>query len=253
MQRDKTAILLVSFGKVDQKENELDVLEEALKQTFTGVDVYQAYCSERILSRLKEKGIVRDSVSQAIERIRQKAQYEHLIVQPAFVADGSENKRVRKEILRYEDSSWKISYGKTLLERAEIQEKIAHEIAQEYCLAPQEALVLMGHGSVCSGEEYKQFQKKVHRYKGQNFLTMSEGAPYIYAVDKLQREGYQRICLAPFLMTAGHHVEEEMIRAKDSVKHRLEHEGFEVRCVRKGIAATGLIQKILISGICEFL
>ena len=76
-----------------------------------------------------------------------------------------------------------------------------------------------------------------------------EGYPTLESVMRLvQKAGYQKVVLAPFMIVAGDHANNDLAGDEaDSWKSVFEAAGFSVRCVLKGLGEYADIRKLLLS------
>ena len=115
-------------------------------------------------------------------------------------------------------------------------------------LEPQEALLLMGHGTehhvnpVYAALDY---MFKDLGYKNVHVGTV-EAYPSLESALRLIRvSGVKEIRLAPFMVVAGDHAINDMAgEEEDSWKSRLEAEGYSVSCVMKGLGEYREIQNL---------
>ena len=95
--KDKKAILVVSFGTSYQKTRErtLDVIERDLREAFAGYEFKRAYTSPTIVRILRERDKIQiDGVEEAFERLV-KDGFGTVLVQTTHVIHGFEYDRMK--------------------------------------------------------------------------------------------------------------------------------------------------------------
>ena len=115
-------------------------------------------------------------------------------------------------------------------------EKICSIIAEKY---PDETVILMGHGTEHRANEIYTRVEEICRKSGyKNIYTATvEAKPTIDdVIDSLKADGISAVTLMPLMLVAGDHASNDMAGDEpDSWKNKLEEEGFEVKCVLKGL------------------
>ncbi|MDH3329016.1 MAG: sirohydrochlorin cobaltochelatase [Desulfobulbaceae bacterium] len=119
----------------------------------------------------------------------------------------------------------------------------ARSLFSDAALARQEgaALVYLGHGNsyVPARNIYVEFAAEMRRQYPDTPIVMTtlEGIPsYDEAIAELQGHNLRKVLLKPFLIAAGGHVAKDMMGDQpESLKNRLEHAGFAVHPLLKGL------------------
>ena len=80
------------------------------------------------------------------------------------------------------------------------------------------------------------------------YVATVEGYPSIQqTIERLQRDCFTRVCLAPFMLVAGNHAQNDMAGdGPDSWKSLCEGAGFDVRCIRRGLGEYEQIRSIYV-------
>ena len=236
----KKAILVVSFGTSyqDALKNNILAVETAIGDAFPGWEVRRAFTSSIIMKKLlRRDGMEIDTVSRAMEKL-EKEGYTHIAVQPTHVMHGEEYEKLLSQLepFRQKLNVW---VGEPLLDRQEDYAQAADALLS--WLPPRaadEALVLMGHGSAhFANAAYGQL----------------EGYPTLERVERqlAARPSIKKIVLAPFMLVAGDHAQNDMAGDEDSWKARLEAKGYSVRCILKGLGECPAIQQIFVQHCAE--
>lgn len=244
----KKAILAVSFGTShwDTLEKTIAPTEEALKNTF-GWEVRRAFTSGMILRKLKERdGLHIHTPAQALEQLKEDG-YTHVAVQPTHVMHGEEYEKMLAQIAPFRETM-KITVGKPLLNRLEDYLTVS-EALLSWLGEPEdgEALVLMGHGTPhFANAAYSQMEHVLQERCPRIYVATVEGYPALDSVMKALevRGDIRRVTLAPFMLVAGDHANNDMAGNEDSWKTRLTQAGYEVNCVLRGIGECEAIQKL---------
>lgn len=115
-------------------------------------------------------------------------------------------------------------------------------------LEPQEALLLMGHGTehhvnpVYAALDY---MFKDMGYENVHVGTVEAYPSFASVLRLVKASDVKKVRLAPFMVVAGDHAMNDMAGGEeDSWKSLLEAEGYEVTCVLKGLGEYKGIQKL---------
>lgn len=135
----------------------------------------------------------------------------------------------------------------------------AQALEEDADLAEKEgaALVYMGHGNPLfpSGGMYTEFGTRMRElYPAvKTFIATVEGYPSLDDIlPELNREGVQKILLKPFLIVAGEHARNDMAgEHPSSWKNRLEHEGYEVVPILRGLGEQTRFSSLFIRHITD--
>ena len=130
----------------------------------------------------------------------------------------------------------------------EDQTKIIKAVAENLPVEKDEALILMGHGtehfanSIYAALDY---QFKDMGYPN-IFVGTVEGYPGLENVKKLLKKTGLKNTMAPFMIVAGDHATNDLAGdEEDSWKSLLEAEGYEVRCILKGLGEYPQVRSLL--------
>lgn len=249
----KKGILVVSFGTTHQDTRRLTIeaIERRIEETFPDYSVYRAFTSGMIIRKLKEQeGLSVMTVRRALERMRGDG-VEDVVIQPTHVINGVENDKMIEDAKACRSWFSSLKIGDALLSTGEDNRAVIQAVAEEYRdLREKEALVLMGHGTTHYANAIYaalDYEMKDMGYKNM-FLGTVEAYPSLNSIFRLLKQGeYTRVCLAPFMIVAGDHAKNDLSgKSEDSWYTRFVQEGYEVRCVLKGLGEFPGIQEILI-------
>ena len=243
----KRGILVVSFGTSyeETRKKTIEAIEDRIRERFQDYAVYRAFTSKMILKKLKKSGMHVYSVEEALEAMIKDGITEELIIQPTHVINGIENDVMLEEAAKYQKQFKSIKYGNPLLSQPEDYEELARIIKSTYPVEEKEALVLMGHGTEHhANSAYPAFEYVLKKLGyGNIFVATVEGYPGLEDVkSQLKKEQMQKACLVPMMIVAGDHANNDMAGEDDSWKVQLEQEGYEVRCLMKGLGEITEVQ-----------
>lgn len=247
----KKAILVVSFGTSyeETRKKTIDCIEQEIQAAYPEYQVYRAWTSKMIMKKLKARdGIHIMNVREAMEQM-EKDGIEEVIVQPTHVMNGYENDLMTEDAKAYSSHFSRVAIGAPLLTSMEDQTRIIKAVAENLPVEKDEALILMGHGtehfanSIYAALDY---QFKDMGYPN-IFVGTVEGYPELENVKKLlKKAGLKKIALAPFMIVAGDHATNDLAgNEEDSWKSLLEAEGYEVRCILKGLGEYPQVRSLL--------
>lgn len=240
----KRGILVVSFGTSygDTREETIGAIEAEIARSFPEYEVRRAFTSGMVLELLRRRdGIDIDDVGTALERMWRDG-IQQLIVQPTHLMNGLEYHKLKETAERCRAKFEKMTIGAPLLhEDADYENliQILTERMAEYDDG-ETAICLMGHGTEAeSNIVYTLLQQRFRAAGYENYLIGTvEADPSrddIYASVRAN-EAYKRVVLAPLLVVAGDHANNDMAGEKeDSWKSTFEAAGYEVVCLLVGL------------------
>lgn len=237
MNQEKKAILVVSFGTSFEhtRKKTIDAIEGDIKKVFKDYTVYSAWTSNMILKKILHRdGIKRNTVTEAMETIL-KDGFKEVLVAPTHILNGIENDLMKKDALAFSHQFDSITFSDPLLTSTEDLHHVIKTISTEYShLDKDTALVFMGHGT-------NHYVNPV--YAALDYMFKASGHPEIFIgtveaypeldllIEHVKSYAPKKICLAPFMIVAGDHAENDMASDEpDSWKIRFQKEGYEVNC-----------------------
>ncbi|MDD7769653.1 sirohydrochlorin cobaltochelatase [Suipraeoptans intestinalis] len=255
-----SAILVVSFGTSypDTRKRTIQAIEEKIQKTFPHFPLYRAWTSHMIRQKLLHTtGEHIPSVTEAMEQMRQDG-ISHVYIQPTHILNGVENDQMKEDALMFASVFSSISFGAPLLTSQGDLEEMAVILKHTFpTLAPHEALVFMGHGSV-------HFSNAA--YAALNFILEEKGFDGIYVgtveaypklahiLPRLKASSTTHIHLFPLMVVAGDHATNDMASDDpDSWKSILQTEGFDVTCHLTGLGELFPVQNLFLAHLREIL
>ncbi len=253
----KPVILVTSFGTSynDSRHITIGAIEDTIREKYwQDYDVRRAFTAQIIIDKLKKRdNITIDNMTEALDRCVEDG-VKTVVVQPTHLMAGLEYTDVKDEIDKYSDKFDKIVLGDPLLTSDDDYSKVADAIKENMASFDdgKTALCLMGHGTEAdSNADYAKMQE-VFKNKGltQFFVGTVEATPTCEDVIKAATEaGYKKAVLAPFMVVAGDHANNDMADETDpeSWASQFVAAGFEVTCLIQGLGQNVAIDDIYVS------
>ena len=246
------AILAVSFGTSypDTLEKTIAATEKALAAAYPDWPVARAFTSGMIIKKLQSRdGVHIDNVAEAMERLKD-AGVTQVAVQSTHVMHGEEYEKMLAQLSPYR-AGMDIAVGAPLLHAQRDYEAVADALLSWLPVpGADEALLLMGHGTEhFANSAYAQMEHVLRARCDRIYLATVEGYPTLDLVlEQLKkRPEIRRLTLAPFMLVAGDHARNDMAGGEDSWKVQLEHQGYEVSCILKGLGECPAIQNLFVA------
>lgn len=227
----KRAVLLVSFGTVDDgaRERFLKPLEEEVRAAFPDRKVCRAYTGAVVIEKMNRRGIPAHSPETALEQLRREG-VEQVTVLPAFLVPGGEYRRLLERLEPWKSAFSGLTVEKTLLSEPEDIQQLARILSGRY-QSGDEAVLFMGHGTRGEGNEWYSHLERALRMEGMahGYVALMHGGPELADVlDQISGAGYTSVRLVPLMLTAGSHAAKHMAGDSDrSWKNRCEAAGLK--------------------------
>lgn len=260
-QEQKPVILMVSFGTSynDSRDVTIGAVEAAVQAAYPDYEVRRAFTAQTVIDILRERdGLEIDNVTQAMERLIADG-VKKVVVQPTHVMNGFEYDDVVREVSAYAGQFETLVMGQPLLTRESDYEKVIAALLSQHEDAGSDevALVYMGHGTEhYANATYSQLESMMHSEGYENaFVGTVEGFPRVEQVlAKVQAYGANKVILAPLMVVAGDHANNDMAGdEEDSWKTVFTEAGFEVECVLEGLGQNEAIQAIYVEHVQQAL
>lgn len=253
----KKAIVVVSFGTSIKRAYETGIkpIEDAVKNTFKDFDVLNAYTSNIIRKKLKERdGIEILTIFDTLEKLNE-ADYKEIIVQPTHIIPGHEYEKVLSSVQKFRNlhSDVNITLGKPLLYDSEdfkdIQEAFEDDISN---LNEDTGLVLMGHGTdhFANSAYYRVIYNLKQKHKN-IYMTLVEDELEFHEIAKeIKMNHIKSVKIKPFMIVAGDHALNDMASDEDdSLKSFITGEGVACNCEVVGLGSYGKVIQMFIKKI----
>lgn len=251
----KPVIVVAAFGVGDTqvKARCIDSLIQDIRAAFPAYDVCEAWTSAFLRKKLARAGIIYLSLEEQLQQLLE-AGCEDVVILPTVLTPGEEyqNKILpMAEQFQGRFASLKVCEPLLTMEGPEGFAATAAAILQLEELAPEEELVLMGHGSPHHHNPvYEWFQAYVAEQLLPVHIGVVEKEDYPNQADvqqRLQQRGVSKVLLRPMLLAGGNHATEDLAGDKpDSWKSVLSQQGIQVRCSLKGLGEYEDFRKLFI-------
>lgn len=255
-----TAILTVSFGTsvLPVKERIIDRIEANIRDAFPQFDHAHAWTSKKIISKLlKKEGIYIPTVAEATASLAKKG-YETLIVVPTHISNGFENDWMQEDVLDHIGDIQTVIFTDPLLTDTNDMFWLIERLRGRYAQLPSDtALLLMGHGTAHPiNPLYAAFDYMCKERGFVNaFVACVESYPYLdQVIPLLKKQGYRNVHLAPLMLVAGVHAQDDMAGDDpESWKNRLGEAGFSVSYDLIGLGDDPAVQDFFVHRIHDAL
>lgn len=234
----KKAIIAASFGTTYEKalENSISALENTFAASFPEYEVRRAFTSRHVISALRKKGSIVDTVSDAFEKLIAEG-FDEIIVQPTHIIGGNEYERLCREAEMFRDRFKRLVIGRPLLSDDDDIGAVCGFFEKKF--GGEKAVTIMGHGTEHAANEV--YRKLWDRFAADGFDSIFVGAmegslTIADIIPKLKSGGYHEIVVTPLLLVAGEHAYNDMAGdGPTSWRSVLEAEGFGSVPVIKGL------------------
>ena len=247
-------LLVLSFGTSynDSRRLTIGAIETALEKAFSDYSVRRGFTANIIIDHVKKRdNILIDDVDAALKRAIDN-KVKTLVVQPTHLMNGLEYNDLLKQVGDKADAFDQVVFGKPLLSSDEDFKRVEEAIVEwtkEYDDG-QTAICFMGHGTEAeSNSVYQKMQDLLTKDGHKNyFVGTVEASPSVKDVLALVKKGdYKRVVLEPLMVVAGDHANNDMAGDdEDSWKSEFEKEGYEVKCLIRGLGENEKIQQIYV-------
>lgn len=240
----KKGILLVGFGTSEASAKVSFVnMEKKVAQAFPGVPIVWAYTSHIIRHKLAKQGEVVLSPAQALAKMMDEG-FTHVAVQSLHTIPGEEYHALVQTIHGFKampDGFERLILGYPLLGEQNTVSAAVNAILATLPKdrKPNEAVVLMGHGTPHPANIYYSALNWQLQLKDPNIIMGTvEGYPGLDEVMAFLEKGdFKKVWLVPFMSVAGDHAKNDMAGdEEDSWKSRITKKGFKCEAVFKGTA-----------------
>lgn len=278
----KQELLVISVGTSHSGSRKMSIgaLEDAMEQAFPDYSVRRGFTSQRIIHHIREhEGVVIDSVTEALDRAVFH-RVSRLVIQPALLISGLEYQRLVDEAAGRADAFAELTVGEPLLSTQEDVWAVVRAMTGEVADYDdgKTAMCFLGHGTDAhANRAYTKIQGMLTEAGYANcYVGTLKAKPALGDVLSAVKKGcYRRILLVPLMISAGMHALEAMgeegcnganpkLGTKDELpgiqapgkiqagargsswKSVFEAEGYEVRCLKKGLGELPAIRQIFV-------
>ena len=230
MNTEKTALLLIVFGTtVARAEKAYGLLESRIRAAHPGLPLLCAYCSSRVIRKLRDSGRCVPAVEEALERLASEG-YRRVRAFPVFLAMGEEFAGIECLLSRWE-RNMDIVYSLPPLANPVTLHRFVSALLRDFAYAALE----------------RELQKRLHGV----FIACVEGTLTLEdAVRRMKDARIRHVTLRPLMIVAGDHAVNDLAGDEDeSWKSRLAAEGFSTDEVLKGLCEYPEIAEFFAEGL----
>lgn len=245
-------LLVISFGTSfnDSRRLTIGAIEQALEDANKDYSVRRGFTADIVINHVEKRDKIHiDNVDEALERAV-KNNVKTLVVQPTHLMSGIEYDELNEKVAKYSDSFEKVAIGKPLLTSDDDFKRVEKAITdwtREYDDG-ETAIVFMGHGTEhTSNGVYQKMQELLTADGFRNyFVGTVEATPSLDDVrEAVKKGGYKRVILEPLMVVAGDHANNDMAGdEEDSWKTAFTKDGYEVKCLLRGLGENEAIRQI---------
>ncbi len=242
----KKALAVISFGtSYPEARRAIEKLEQILAESMPEHDFYRAFTSQMVIRKIqREEGVHIPNPAELMEQLRN-AGYEEVVCQSLHVIPGIEYEKMCRQI-EQAAGGMRVQIGKPMLySHEDYLETCKALLAEMPKLKPDEAFVYMGHGTEhAANAAYSQVENTFRYLDAERvYVGTVEGFPELdYIKKRLQAHHIRKVWLAPFMIVAGDHAQNDLAGDEpDSWKSLLEAAGYETEVCLRGM---GEFQKI---------
>ncbi len=237
----KKALAVISFGtSYPEARAAIEHIEGALAAARPGYDFYRAFTSDMIIRKIeREEGIHIPTPEELFAQLAAQG-YEEVLCQSLHVIPGNEYEKMCAQIAPYTSSFSHLRIGKPLLwEQEDYVQCCRSLLAHMPALAEDEAFVFMGHGTDHFSNASYALAENTFRALGAErvYVGTVEGFPdFDYVAGRLRAHQVRRVYLAPFMIVAGDHAQNDLAGDEDdSWKSMLRAQGYETEVLLRGL------------------
>ena len=252
--QDKAALLMVHFGTTydETRAKTIDAINAKAAETFPDLTLREAYTSRIVISRLKERGVEKQTPLEALLQLRAEG-FLRVIVQTTTLLEGVEMESLRRDVASVAGFFEDIRVGTPLLYDVADCQKVVDILAERHAdkADPKKKahVVLVGHGT---------HTPATATYSQIDYMFPAQGHPLFHVgtiegyptfetmLDRLKETKARSVTLVPLLFVAGDHASNDIAVIW---KQALEAQGLQVDLCLEGLGEIPEIQDIYIEHI----
>jgi len=233
----KYPVIIAAFGTTTRARSAYKQVDAQLKQRFPYNDIYWAYTSRVVRTRLEEQNIHLPTPQDVLNQLANQG-HQWAVVQSYAMLCGHEFYRLKDEVL---NGPLRVSIGHSLLCEFDDFVKVIQALAPYFEKDPDEAVILVGHGTDhCCWSVYPAFEHLlIQQYGHRAFVGAVEGdwGDCQTCINQIQKAGFKKVRLVPFMIVAGRHFVEDLTGPEDSWQNLFENQHIQVSVEPVGIGA----------------
>lgn len=249
----KKALVVVSFGTTyPEARKAIEKLENSLHTAFPEYDFYRAFTSGMVIRKIaQEEAVIIPTPAQLMERLAG-AGYDEVLCQSLHVIFGQEYEKLLSQLAPYCSRFRRLQVGKPLLwDTEDYLQLVRALLCNMPRLAGDQAFVFMGHGTEHPANAAYALVENAFRYQGAErvYVATVEGFPHLdYVLARLEKNKVTKVTLAPLMIVAGDHAQNDLAgEEEESWKSRLQHEGYEVEVLMRGLGELDQVGGLFVS------
>jgi len=228
-------IVMTAFGTTTVAVETYSFMNGRISERFPDHEILWSYSSRIVKDRLKKESIIAcKHPSQALSELKQRG-HEWVVVQSLHLICGHEFYRLVEEV---KSSPARTSVGLPLLTDPEDYHRVVQGLGNSLPDIKDEAIVLVGHGT--DHPAWTSYVALHHMFRARLgprvFFGVVEGYPSREeTILNVQKAGFKKARLIPFMLVAGAHFREDLAGDEDSWKTGLEKKDISVFLQTRGL------------------
>ncbi len=253
MDKKDIPIILTAFGTTAKAFSTYEKMDRIFKAVFPVNPIHWTYSSRMVKHAVKKKKKLNLKDPLEMAQILVDQGYPWVAMQSLHLICGHEFDRL---VAERDHVNIRSSIGLPLLTSHLDYEQTAQALTSLFPNYPDEAVVLVGHGTDHPAwTAYPALEAVMRKQYGNRiFVGVVEDFPGLYyTLERIQRAGYKRACLVPLMLVAGVHFKEDLTNEDDSWQKTFERNDIQVSVIDHGIGEINAITKIFCDHIADAL
>lgn len=251
----KKAILIVSFGTTytETRIKNITAIKNQVAMLYPDAIIEEAVSSRIVRNHMKQdEHIDAKSPLEALMSLKEQGA-TGVVVFPTHVIDGIENNQMKNAVEESRSFFEKIIVADALLTNVDDYTDVSKALWESLKeSAGDSPLIFMGHGTEhVADESYMIIEQALRAYaRHPVYIATVEGKRTIQdVIRQMKDEGIvnTRVVLAPFMLVAGDHANNDMAGESDSFASILKEEGYAPECVLKGIGEYPAVRQVYLT------
>lgn len=251
----KKAILIVSFGTTytETRIKNITAIKNQVAMLYPDAIIEEAVSSRIVRNHMiQDEHIDAKSSLEALISLKEQGA-THVVVFPTHVIDGIENNQMKNVVEESRSFFEKIIVADALLTNVDDYTDVSKALWESLKeSAGDSPLIFMGHGTEhVADESYVIMEQALRAYASHPvYIATVEGKRTIEdVIRQMKEEGIvnTRVVLAPFMLVAGDHANNDMAGESDSFASILKNEGYSPECILKGIGEYPAVRQVYLS------
>lgn len=251
----KKAVLIVSFGTTytETRMKNITAIKDQVSMLYPDTIIEEAVSSRIVRNHMnQDEHINAKSPMEALMSLKEHGETS-VVVFPTHVIDGIENNKMKNAVEESRFFFEKIIVADALLTNVGDYTDVSRALWESLKeTAADSPLIFMGHGTEHAADKSYMIMEQALRSYAEHpvYIATVEGKRTIQDVIKqMKDEGIvnTRVVLAPFMLVAGDHANNDMAGERDSFASILKEEGYAPECVLKGIGEYPAVRQVYLS------